>query len=410
MEPMTLAVVSDLHIGNKARAKDLCPYEESEAIEKTYRETFLEFINQQDIRADYLLIPGDVTDGAQPDEVKLASEVISEIAKALNVPLERIVFVPGNHDVDWKALKLKDATGFRHSQRYAPLRDDQWIFEQIMSRGQNHICEKPYFSLWKDGNLLVEGYNSSWDDDPKLALHRGSVNQKHLLILEKELSTISSSSSQVRILLVHHHPVQYSNPIPNDPDFSIMVNAENLLGLLQKYHFDLLIHGHKHNPRFKIYMVDSGFPIAILCSGSFSAVLDPRWSGLVNNQFHMVRIFGRDEESQCVYGEVESWTYVCGHGWRPSESHNGIEHKYPFGTYVLPENLKSTLHLFLKKEFENGQNVEWSAIVSRFPHFQHLPHNLLMGTLDNLASEMGFIRHGDSPGDIILLKLEDDHE
>lgn len=410
MEPMVIAVISDLHVGKKARGKDLCPYKESEAIEEDYREKFLEFINQQDIRADYLLIPGDVTNSAQPDEVKLASEVISEIAEALNVSLERIAFAPGNHDVDWQVLKDEDKTGLRRSQRYDPIKGGRWIFEQIMSRGRNHICEEPYFSFWEDDSLQVVGYNSSWDDDPDLALHRGSVNQKHLVRLEQELSTIGSSSSQVRILVVHHHPVQYSNPIPNDSDFSILDNAENLMELLQKYHFDLLIHGHKHNPRFKIYIVDSGFPIAILCAGSFSAVLDPRWSGLVNNQFHMVRIFGRDEESQCVYGEVESWTYVCGHDWQPSESHNGIEHRHPFGKYVLPENLKSTLHSFLKQEFDNRQNVEWSAIVSRFPHFQYLPHNLLVGTLDGLASEMGFIRHEDSPDDIILLRLEDDHE
>ena len=334
----------------------------------------------------------------------------SEIAKALNVPLKRVIFVPGNHDVDWEVLKLEDTTGLRRAQRYTPIKGSSWIFEQIMSRGSNHICEEPYFSFWEDDNLLVVGYNSSWDDDSELALHQGSVKQDHLLKLEKELSVISSSGSQVRIFLVHHHLRQYSNPIPDDPDLSIMVNAENLLGLLQKYHFDLLVHGHKHSPHFKVHIVDSSFPIAILCSGSFSAVLDPRWSGLVNNQFHIIRISGRDTETQCAYGEVENWTYICGHGWNPSELHNGIEHKHPFGTYLLPERLKSKLRLILEKELRNTRDVEWATVISKFPRFQHLPHKLLTDTLDDLASEMGFIPHGDSPSDMILLRREDDHE
>ena len=407
---MSLAVISDLHIGTKARSKDLCPYDYSDAIEDGYIQTFLSFIQKQDLHADYLVIAGDVTHEGQPDEVNLASEVVSRISKAFGIQEERIVFVPGNHDADWEVQKLRDTTGFRESQRYDPLRDPRSIFEGIMTRGHGHICEAPFFSSWEDEKLLVVGYNSSSDDKPGAKLHHGSVIQRDIDLLEDSMSTISANDLRLKVFLVHHHPVQYSAPIPDDPDFSIMVNSENLLALLKKHRFDLLIHGHEHYPHFEIYTSGYDSPIPILCSGSFSAVLDPRWSGVVNNQFHIIRVTERDTEDKCVLGEVESWTYTCGQGWHPSEAHNGIEHKRVFGTYLLKEKLENALRGILEDEFGRSGYVDWVAILEKFPHFRYVPRYQLLSTLDNLALDMSFLRQGELPESMVLLRREENRE
>ena len=275
MLPVKIAVLSDFHIGRGARAKDLCPHSDIELVDTDYKSVFLKFLRSEHLKADYLILPGDMCHEGQPDEVDLASQLIWDTANALGIPPKKIVFVPGNHDIDWTAISAYpcDRSGFRRGQRYAPLRNNEWIFAQIMNNGSGQLLTPPHYIVWEFDNIVVVGYNSAWHDEPGDAVHHGLVDQQALLELEKYLNGIDLSPSRLRLFTVHHHPLLYSDPIPNEPDFSAMTNAENLLDLLRAKEFDLLVHGHKHKPCFKTQIIHSGFPLAILCSGSFSAKL-----------------------------------------------------------------------------------------------------------------------------------------
>jgi len=410
MKPTKIAVISDLHIGRKARAKDFCPYDEKEARDTDYKGKFLRFIDAHSIRADYLVIPGDISDRGQPDEFKLASALIKEIARGLHVGPKRIVFVPGNHDVDWEESSIPDSSGFRHRMRYAPLRDPGLIFERLVGSKRPHFYEPPHFRIWEFEHLMAVGYNSAWSDDRSVSVHHGLMSNDHVRKLDERLAGLDLSPNRLRLFIVHHHPIQYSDPIADEPDFSAMTNSENLLAVLGKHNFDLLIHGHKHSPRFKTVSFGSGFPLAILCAGSFSARLDTRWSGLVNNQFHLVTVEGRDPSSHCVFGLVESWTYLCGSDWVPSELYNGIRHKELFGTYVQPHMVKETLRPVIEQRLREKGYAEWPKLISGTPglgYLRYLPPNLVMDVLDSLSGELDFLSHGKPPDDLILISRGD---
>jgi metallophosphoesterase superfamily enzyme len=107
MRAMTLAVLSDLHVGTGSRAQDLCPYVDEEVRDANYRRRFLDFLRKRNLRADFLVLPGDVSHKAQLNELQLAAEVVGEITAALKTTPEQCVFVPGNHDVDWSRLRQK---------------------------------------------------------------------------------------------------------------------------------------------------------------------------------------------------------------------------------------------------------------------------------------------------------------
>ncbi|HEX5735704.1 MAG TPA: metallophosphoesterase [Blastocatellia bacterium] len=401
---ITIAIMSDLHIGRNARSKDLCPTDDSKAIETGYKEKFLNFLHREKIHADYLAITGDISDRAQPDEFQLASEFIKETGERLQLQPDQILFVPGNHDVDWSELSIPDTTGFRRTQRYAPLRNPAWVFDQIMRSGQKHLLDPPHFSSWEFNDLIAVGYNSAWHDDPAIVVHHGLIADDHLRELAQYLAGLDLLPSRLRIFLVHHHPIQYSDPIPDEPDFSAMTNADKLLGLLQKYQFDLIVHGHKHTPNFRTYSTNSAFPLAILGSGSFSALLDTRWSGFVNNQFHLIKVGGRDPNNQSIFGLLENWTYLCGRGWLPSELNNGIRHKLPFGTYMQPNELKKLLRPVLKRRFKKKDYVKLSDLISAAPHMKYLPPERMTEILDSLSIEIGFQRHGEPPDEVVLLR------
>lgn len=410
MKKLHIAVLSDFHVGEKARSRDLCPGDASTAPETGYRERFLAFLKDSKITADYLVLPGDVSNRAKPEEFALASEVVLEIAEALEVPAHKVIYVPGNHDVDWEVMKLgHDPTGFRKGQRYEPMNGESWVFHEVIGRSTGSLIQAPYFAIWDYHDLLVVGYNSSFHDDPNVSVHHGLIANESLTRLEEELEAreagATKAKKKLRIFLVHHHPVQYSDPIPNEPDFSAMTNAGNLLKILRRKHFDLVIHGHKHSPRFETHIVDSGFPLAILSAGSFSSILDTRWSGYVNNQFHIIEVEGRDDVTDCIYGEVNSWTYLCGRGWLESQPNNGIPHISPFGTYLLPASLKAALEPLLKKRFKDSDYAEWRDIVKALPHLRHLQPERAVEVLDDLAPKLSFKRHGTPPDEVILLKV-----
>lgn len=407
MKELRLAVISDIHVGEGARAKDLCPTNAPGRDAKPddkYREKFVRFLKDKNITADYLILPGDITNHAIPDEVKIASEFIEEVSVALNVKSENIVFVPGNHDVDWSVFNTSDTTGLRRGQRYDPIRYKDFHFNSIAARGDGCLFESPHFTIWNYPDMLVVGYNSSHHDEPK-KFHHGLIDTAHLEEMQKALEGLALDKDKLRLFLVHHHMIQYDDPTPETPDSSIMVNAEKLQAFLRKFQFDILIHGHKHVPRFTAHSTE-GFPeIVILCSGSFSVQIDTRWTGTISNQFHLVKIAARDPEEHLIMGQVESWSYNYARGWKPSDAaHDGIPHVEPFGTYIRPEKLKLILRPLLEAHFAKIDFVEWTSIVKEEQSLRHLRPEVIVRVLDELALLLGFKRHHDLPEKIILLK------
>jgi len=400
---LSLAVISDIHVGKGSRAQDLCPAG-LDKVDKQYVTKFLDFVQRRALRADYLLIPGDITDEAQPNEVETASNFVLAAAKALQIEATGVMVVPGNHDVDWKVLGLEDTTGVRRAQRYDPLRSTRFCFDPILCNGARSLLDQPYFRTWQYDDLLVCGYNSSHHDDPNKQ-HVGLLDPSHVESLRKALAGIPHDTRKVRLFLIHHHPIQYTNPAAEPLDQSILVNAEELRRILSEFHFDIVVHGHKHFPRFSTCSTEGTAEVAILCAGSFSAEIETRWSGVISNQFHLLTIDGRDSSDGVVQGNVKSWTYVSSRGWEPSNKMaNGIPHIERFGSYVRPDKLKAYLRPILAKRFKVSDYAEWSVLAQRYQRLSHLRPEVIMVVLDELGRSMGFRRHGDDPDRMVLLK------
>jgi len=267
MSTLKFAVISDLHVGLGARSKDLCPVPPTKPLkdrwrydkktEVAYREKFVDFAKKEIGSADYLILPGDVTDRAHPEQVRIASDFIQEAAAALHVPHDRIVFVPGNHDVDWSVYDASDKTGVRWGQRYDPIKHPTFCFHGILGRATGSALTFPHFLAWEFPDLFVVGYNSCSHDSPapEHEVHHGLADPAHMAELRKYLDAFGKPDGRVRLFLVHHHPFDFSNPIPRVPEFSLMTNAEELLKIAHEFGFDILIHGHRHHPRFETHSV-----------------------------------------------------------------------------------------------------------------------------------------------------------
>jgi hypothetical protein len=399
---MNFAVMSDLHVGLSARAKDLCPVPPATPrknrnrynakTDDAYKQRFFEFVNRENITADYLALPGDITNKANPREVHLASEFILRAADALGVPHDKILFAPGNHDVDWSVFDPNDTTGVRWGQRYEPIGHNNFHFRKLVEQGAGDVFSAPHFIVWDFEDLLAVSYNSASHDSPisENAAHHGLADPAHLDAIRAHLESIGPPDGRLRLFLVHHHPLDFSNPIPRTPDFSLMTNAESLLSLLHENSFDLLIHGHKHHPRFETHSTQTYPHIAILCSGSFSAEIDTQWAGTIDNQFHLVSVTGRAGSENRIQGRITSWTNNHYRGWIPSEEPTGgIHHIIPFGSYVMPQELDAQLEPFIVKWLTQHDHVLWRDVVDEFPRLEHLPLNSAIAAFRRMEQRLG---------------------
>ena len=380
MEKMKIAIISDLHIGDLARSNDLKPGNQLD--ETPYLDKFKLFTDEESISADYLIIPGDITNCGKNMEFAHASSIIIEIAKALSVDNEKIIFVPGNHDANWDVMEENDTTGISQVLRYSILllpQGNQWIFKNILDRGEKSLLEKNYFTCWEFSDLLVVGYNSSWHDDSDKGEHYGSIDINCIKEFSKYLDT-KDLSSKAKIFLLHHHVIQYGGERVNAPDFSITVNALEIQRMLGKYQFDFIINGHKHKPKFDTIILNSNHPLAIITAGSFSARLDADISDSIANQFHLLNVERRDINKGNLLGTLFSWAYNSHRGWIPSEKDFcGIQHICAFGEFY---SVKEILHYIIPQIniiLKERQLISWSEF-----KLDYLQNELLDQVLDKL--------------------------
>lgn len=392
MNPVKIAIISDLHIGLSAKTQDMCPRprDKSSAAFKVYnkkspvsqRQKFIEFIKSYKISADYLVIPGDITDTAHPMQAQLASEIISDFAKELQVRPSNIIYVPGNHDLDWQFFDAEDETGIKWDLRYSALKSKKFIFDEAQGKATlgGGLFSTPYFSTWPYENLFVLGYNSSNHDTPTEKTHRGLISSEHVLAMKQYLSSLALPKEMLKVFIIHHHLTNISLPIPNDPDYSLATNAQEMINLLQDFEFDFIIHGHRHHPHFE----DSIKNIPILCSGSFSAEIETRWNGRIQNQFHLLEFDKKDDVS--AKGFIKSWASTID-DWHPSDQfYCGIEHTIPFGGHISSQEAEDKLFPQLHSTLNSQNIVSWQKVLHIFPDYKYLPNKRVQEVLQKFAN------------------------
>lgn len=403
---LRIAVISDLHIGPGNRTPELNPFALPGTASDGFKDAFHTLIEEQKISADFLIVPGDIADRGHPNEYRLAAEMIQFVADELGVRDDRIVIGLGNHDVNWplSSALVDDTTELSSELRFAPVLHEPWFREKIES-GTGSLVQEPFYKISNYSRVLVVCYNSACTDTHNSKPHHGAALQHHLVNLRADLEAISTQAFDLRVFVTHHHPVIYSDPRPDQPDFSAMVNAENLLSLIRDFRFDLLIHGHKHSPRFAVYEVNHGHPLAILCAGSFSKSLDTSWAGIVANQFHLFEISGRDAQADQIFGRLRSWAYRYRAWVESTKAYHGIRHTSPFGYSEKPIDLRARLEVALDHRLTSVGHLKWEDFIGFEPRLAHMPIDGLIDMIRKYANDRGCTLHWTETDDLERLIL-----
>lgn len=390
---VSVAIISDLHVGAKARRFDFQPGARAVTGVSPYLEEFKTFITAQSIAADLLLVSGDIANAAHPHEYELAGKKIAEIADVLQVRSENIVFVPGNHDVCWDVQKLE--CEFWKGKRFLPIQE---ILAPALGWSPTEgasLFEPPYAALMERSGVKIVLVNSAYKDDwinpagGASAPHHGSFAPESLEFLQAQIPAIKAHKPGFSVLVTHHHILPISDPDPYWQDFSMMNNSALLLDFAAEAEIDLIVHGHKHWPRFRTHQEPPKPVFAILGAGSFSAEIHESLSARVFNKFHLLELDGRDHVGNAC-GRVRTWSYHAGDSWRPSARANGIGHCEPFGFYRSDADILAAFQAAHSKAVAGTSGpLDVEAVLAEVQDVQYIADHRVDIALQAIASGIG---------------------
>lgn len=239
-------------------------------------------------KLDAVVISGDIGNFSRPEEYVPARMFLESLMGGFGLSPERLVLVPGNHDVSWDLSRQAYTLHQRHSFR-TPLTDGHYIAhgsEVIEVRDENaykrrfqnfsnfyrEVKGEEYPTDYMDQatlhylpehGLLILGLNSAWEIDH----HFRSRASIHPGALAKALNRLHERPSTHLVgLAVWHHPLTSSEP-DHVSDISFMQQ-------LAKAGFRIALHGHIHRADNQTYRYDitpDGRRIEVLGAGTFGA-------------------------------------------------------------------------------------------------------------------------------------------
>lgn len=331
MSTLKIGVVSDLHCKYRNEHETFTSTflysNEFPGLTKTHPISALEvLIDKENLQVDIVLCPGDISDKADDQGLITGWGYLEKIRKMLKAT--SLLASVGNHDIGNRDVSNKDPFyKLKYLDRNYPT-PDKSLNDKFWSKG---------FCLFENGEYAVLLFNSSWSHVNVSSAYSSSITQAQLDEIEEDLSKLTSNI-KFKFFLCHHHVLTHSNVDYSDTDF--IDKGDKLIALLNQFKFQIVIHGHKHDPRLTI---QNSLPI--FCSGSFSSRMNLTETG-AENTFHIIEL-----EPGVSKGTIKSWSLSQAKGWIPK-----LDSYFPFfigfgyngDLKHLADNCKSLL---------NGKNV-----------------------------------------------------
>lgn len=230
---------------------------------------------------DLVVLSGDLTETAMPDEFAQARVFVEQLCTSLDLATERVVVVPGNHDVNRDLcqayFQVQRVRGETPQVPYAQKWEPYEAFVRSLHGERTFTPERPYRLHTLDVNgqaVVVAALNSTIDETHEE--HYGHCGESQLRWFADELA---KHPDVLRIGVVHHN-VRRQAGVPEEN-----LRDEVLFTQLMGPHLDLVLHGHTHDGT-QDHLADGTL---VLATGS-AAVTSARRPDDVPNQCQVLHV------------------------------------------------------------------------------------------------------------------------
>ncbi|MGH3973757.1 MAG: metallophosphoesterase, partial [Pseudonocardiaceae bacterium] len=240
-----------------------------------------DIVGRQVPQVDLILISGDIAERGLAEEYDQARAFIDQLCEFAGLKLDRVVVVPGNHDVNWDLSKayFSECRAYKRNPREPYTR--KWLFYQRFVaelHGEEAFTEDQPYRLHRfdDLGIVIAGLNSTWRESHRKEDHYGCCGMEQLRWFEDQLRGVTGMA---RIGLVHHNARRKA-----------LADNENLrdfddLDRILAPHLDLLLHGHTHDGK-EDRLTDG---TVVLATGSAAVTSDWR-PAEVSNQYQVLHL------------------------------------------------------------------------------------------------------------------------
>ncbi|NET85708.1 MAG: metallophosphoesterase [Moorea sp. SIO1F2] len=239
---------------------------------------------------DALILSGDIANYSTAEEYQAAQLFIDNLRKDFPLDPEKIVLVPGNHDLNWELAedgydlrdrkkyqgKLKEGHYIKVTDEVIRVRDKAKYQQRFANFSQFYetIKTEPYpldydqqaiIDYLPEQNLLILGLNSAWELDhhfkTRASIHSGALSNA----LRKIGRNPDYRNCSLKIA-VWHHPL-YSEGRDHITD-------QGFIEQLAVARFRFFLHGHIHKAQTSLFRYDlsrGGRKLDGICAGTFGA-------------------------------------------------------------------------------------------------------------------------------------------
>ncbi|QYJ78333.1 metallophosphoesterase family protein [Shewanella acanthi] len=384
--PLRVAVVSDLHFVNNEAVIDgdrasWLVFSENDGLSKNnFWSSLLDKIERENIKADLLVCPGDITTHSEISALNFAWSKLNELAIKLGCSV--LVTATGNHDVQSR-LNVHSKNTIRE------LNNNNDLFENLkqlkppyplvdlstFDESSAHLRRVHYFGtdfLLFDSNpdyrLVVFNSCARHTSSPN-DYERGYLANSTLQWLEDAVKSVyDHKNKKPSIFVCHHHPIQHDELGTGSYDF--IKGGNKLIEMLSNYGSWIVIHGHKHHAKLTYHSVGSKKTV-VFAAGTLSAHKQSLGNNFTN-QFYIIDINKEKTKGTLEgYFNVYSWK---GSQWSLTKSKNeGVFTGIGFGDIGCLEDLADAI----AKEVYSVNRLQWNVVVEKLPQLKKcLPKDL----------------------------------
>jgi 3',5'-cyclic AMP phosphodiesterase CpdA len=174
----------------------------------------------------------------------------------LNNTTEHLFFVPGNHDIDRKAVeenKLEDQFG-RYREFLATIYAEKWsevrnIYDEKNCCFVKHFADKKTILIGLSSPRYEESLNENSEKENKY-IETARITSTQIGKIKRRLESINEYEDNRVIACLHHNIYNtLENKNIRNVDTTCVQDNDLLLSTLGEYNCSLILHGHRHKSK-----------------------------------------------------------------------------------------------------------------------------------------------------------------
>jgi len=313
---LTILHLSDLQFGRNHRYPD--GERSFDSLYAKLAEDLDHLAAERGLHPSVIAITGDVAEWSLPAEYAAAQGFLEKLTAKLAVPRQRVVIVPGNHDVNRKlcagARLMAEGSGEPFEEPFfAKFGNYQRFFNRFFEDAGLLFAEEHLFHVvvLPEQKTLITALNSCIRESERDEDHYGWIGVDQARAAVQRCEQIDPDGSWLRIAALHHNFLGASNL-----DHENLRDRDAILPWLQKGRFALVLHGHRHIAGVEQFGRHPGPLLHILAAGSTG--LDAKTLPDHPNQYQIVQI-DNHREVTVVMRQYSARTFgLTGEGrWLP---------------------------------------------------------------------------------------------